>query len=148
MIFSKLYYLLTAYVPRKLPSDEWEYDDLKGILIKYFGLKQDDPKTWLTVAGHIQSTPTYKMTCSYGLLANVAKRLTVNKLAQEHKILETARLNALLQAKMEEEAKRMQEEADEAGEAPLTTEQVNDKLMSADIPGYTPRSEIGLGIEH
>lgn len=80
----KAYYLLTAYIPRRLPRTVDEFYSLQYTLITYYGL-EDREDVWLAVCGHITSTPATKLRKSYADLANPGKRLSINKIAQDQK---------------------------------------------------------------
>lgn len=85
-----LYYKLTAYMPRRMPQTSDEYMKFKEIMMKYYGV-EDNPAAMATVASHLGSIPAWSMKVQYGVLANTAKRLVVNKLAHEHKMFEIAK---------------------------------------------------------
>lgn len=81
----RAFYLLTAYLPRRLPTNPDEYERFKLVLVGAFGVV-DEPKTWITVAGHVRSVDAKRIRCPWGHIANAAKRLTVNELATaDHK---------------------------------------------------------------
>jgi len=113
----KLYYLLTAYIPRKLPTTPLEYAQLKDILVDYYGVP-NDAAAWITVAGQITSTQANKLRKSYGAIANAAKRLEINKLASEQKAVEMARFQDKLEKELKAyvEAEKANEEAESGGE--------------------------------
>lgn len=77
----KLYYLLTAHIPRQLPRNKKELEELAYILINYYGLP-DKPDVWFTVSGQITSTPATKTRKPYSHIVNAARRLGVNALAR------------------------------------------------------------------
>lgn len=83
--FFKVYYHLTAYVPRKLPRDYDQFMKLKSIMVKYYGL-EDRPDVWFTVSGQISSTDAHKSRKPYGYMVNAAKRLETNRVAREAKL--------------------------------------------------------------
>ncbi|HRH25105.1 MAG TPA: hypothetical protein PLQ20_02080 [Candidatus Paceibacterota bacterium] len=103
----KMFYTLTAHYPRVLPSTEDEYKKMKHILNAYFEVP-DDAKYWATIAGQITGTTPTKMRRTYKSLSNVAKRMDVNKLAQDHKLIAYEQLEAKLKAHIEEEQKKEQ----------------------------------------
>ncbi len=80
----KLYYQLTAYVPRSLPKNAEEFEKFRNVIINAYGVA-DDSKSWATICGHIASVPSYTLRKSYGKLANSAKRLIVNEIAHTFK---------------------------------------------------------------
>lgn len=84
----RLWLLLTAGWPRKLPQTLDEWNSLKERLHLYFGV-EDEPTRWYTVAGYVMSTPPGSMRRSLSYLANVANRLHVNQLAQDQRELAT-----------------------------------------------------------
>lgn len=103
-----LYYHLTAYVPRKLPTTEAELLAFRDILINHYGLK-DEPQTYAVMCGQIQSTPGHKVRKSYGDIVNHVKRVKINALAQCYKIAATEELKAKMTALMEKENERLAE---------------------------------------
>lgn len=83
---SKTYYLLTAHIPRKLPTNEVEFEALKKLFIKVYSLEDALP-VWITVAGQITSTPAHKIRKSHASIVNAAKRLRINAIAHNQKML-------------------------------------------------------------
>lgn len=118
----KVYYHLTAYVPRKLPTDQAEIVAFKETLQLYFGL-DDRHDVWLTVYGQITSTPATKLRKSYGEIANAARRHSViNPLAQNQKIATIKALEGMLKEKLEEQTEheiRQKATAQEIAVAPV-----------------------------
>lgn len=80
------YYKLTVHMPRRLPEHPKDWARLKFILSNHFGVK-DDPITWYCVASQVTGTPPDKIKITYASLVNRAKRLNVNELAQDQKII-------------------------------------------------------------
>lgn len=76
----KLFYLLTAYLPRRLPTTPEQYERFKNVLIGCYGVPDTDI-SWITVAGQITSTPATQIRKSWGSIANAAKRVRINTLA-------------------------------------------------------------------
>jgi hypothetical protein len=103
MDYHKFFYRLTAWFPRLLPTTQTEIDQLKQILVQHFGLK-DDPRVWCTVLGQICSVKPTSIRKPYSHLVNVAKRLDINKLANDLKMVEIERLQVMLQEKLKEMA--------------------------------------------
>ena len=99
--FIKAYYHLTAYVPRKLPKDHLQLNEMREVLELYFGLPNRHD-VWLTVYGQITSTPSTSLRKSYGSIANAAKRLQVNKVAHEQKLIAIEALKVMLEEKVGE----------------------------------------------
>jgi hypothetical protein len=83
--FFKAFYQLTAYVPRRLPETEGQWDNIRKVLGAYYGVP-DTLEVWITVAGQIGATPTSQIRRSYAFLANCAKRLGTNKVIHEEKL--------------------------------------------------------------
>jgi hypothetical protein len=104
---AKAYYHVTAYVPRRLPTNQWEFVEFKRRLIQYYGL-EDRHDVWLTVCGHVTATPATKLRKSYGSIANAAKRLQVNKTAHDQKTVAIQALQVIL----EETSRRISEMPD------------------------------------
>lgn len=109
MTLIKAYYVLTAYVPRKLPRTEEEFMFLRSILIGCYDVKDEAP-TWMTVAGQITSTPGHKLRKPWGHIANSAKRLGVNKLAQSYRMAFEDALKKSLEDQTKVEVKRLEDE--------------------------------------
>ncbi len=103
-IFGKLYYWLTAYVPRRLPTTEAQYDRFKNVLVDCYGVP-NEPQVWALVSGQIASTPAHKLRKSWGHIANAAKRLGINGLAQRHGAI----ARAVLTEKVEAAAKKQKD---------------------------------------
>lgn len=91
----RTYYRLTAFIPRPLPRTENEFLDLKAKLIHYFDV-QDRPDIWMTVCGQMTSLAPVKTRISYQRLVNVAKRLDINGVVHNQKVLENGKLMARL----------------------------------------------------
>ena len=106
MIFKlkKIYYHLTAYIPRRLPSSEAEFMKLKDILINYYDVL-DEPQTYHMLAGQITSVPATKIRKPYGELANAIKRLKINSLAQCYRIYAQKEMEAKMASLAEEQQK-------------------------------------------
>lgn len=110
-----VWYWLTAYVPRPLPTDHDEYLSFKQALHHYFGLDDND-HVWMTVASQIHSNPPTSLYRSYGKIANAAKRLKVNAIAQDQKLLALSNL----ETKLREKAEKLSKEAEVDGTTKLT----------------------------
>lgn len=97
-----LYFQVTAWLPRRLPMNETEFDLMKYRFIQYFGLL-DDPNTWMTVGGQITSTKPTSIRKSYGAMVNAAKRhMYVNPVAHHQKILAGKELERRIRALQEQ----------------------------------------------
>ena len=81
---SKLWYHLTAYLPRRLPDTPQKYERMKRVLIHAFGLPDDAP-VWALVSGQISSQHPHKLRMAWGNIANAAKRIGINNLAQDQR---------------------------------------------------------------
>ncbi len=94
----KLFYLLTAYLPRPLPKTKEEFEHMRQLMIKYYGL-EDDPKVTYTLVSQLMTGAPFSLRRSYGMMANSAKKLRIAKLVHDLKEIaieeETARLKAL-----------------------------------------------------
>jgi len=117
----KAYYKITGKIPRHLPQTKEEFEKIKSILISTYDL-EDTPQVWYTVASHMTALHPQKIKQSYEAMANVAKRMKINGVLQDQKILAEQELRA----KMEELAKKAAEEA---------------KHESVDLPTGTPEAE-------
>jgi hypothetical protein len=107
----KLYYILTAYIPRKLPTTEAEFVVFKDKLLKYYGLP-DEPQTYAVISGQIQSTLGHKIRKSYGDIANNVKRLKINALAQCYKMAAHEEFKARLEKIQKESETSSQGQSD------------------------------------
>jgi uncharacterized protein YerC len=95
---ARLYYYLTAHIPRPMPESKEDLERLKEIFIKYYGL-EDSPTVWYTVFANIASVKANKIT-------NIAKRLDINKLLQDQKQIEYQKqIDSLEKAKVKDEQK-------------------------------------------
>lgn len=112
------YFFLTSSYPRLLPRNETEFDNLKRVLHKYYSL-EDDPTTWITVSGQITGVPPTSVRKSYGSLANAARRLRINQVAHQKKLVEIEKIELRLKEATEKLAKDLAEK--EALEAPDCT---------------------------
>lgn len=106
---TRFWYIATAYVPRRLPKNEREFLFFRDVLIEAFDVK-DEPVSWHCIAGAIGSVPAHKTTRSWGSLANVAKRLTINKLAQSYRAKAQKDLEEQLAKLQEKEMERLKAE--------------------------------------
>src|ERR1700676_1799373 len=97
--FLALWYWLTALYPRRMPTTEAAYDRFKLILVQYFGVP-NEPQVWVTVAGQITSAHAQSRRLAWGKIANAAKRLTINKIAQISTNAARKELDAKLHAKV------------------------------------------------
>lgn len=106
---TRAWYVATAYIPRRLPRTESEFLFFKDVLIEAFDVK-DEPVSWHCIAGAIGAVPAHKTTRSWGAIANVAKRLTVNKLAQSYRAKAQRDLEEQLAKLQEKEMERLKDE--------------------------------------
>ncbi len=123
----KLYYILTALIPRNLPRNESDWDRLKWALTNYFGLPDSD-EVWYTIVSHVCSLPlSYPYTkVSYSYLAAVGNKLSVNKTAEVEKAKHRAALKVKFEEKMKADAEQYlkdhpEEVADAKDESPQPT---------------------------
>lgn len=106
---SKWYYLLTKYIPRKLPTTDEEFKQLKALFTSVYGL-EDHPKVWYTVASQLTAGPPTSLYRSYGKMINAALKLNVMALAQLEKHYANEDLILKLKEKTEEVALALKEE--------------------------------------
>src|SRR6267154_557410 len=100
MNFTKAYYKLTAWYPRRLPNTPEKALALKDLLQKNFDLP-DRPDVWLTVYGQMTSVAPSKIRISYQRLVNAGLRLDINGVVHFQKQVENERLMAKLQSQIE-----------------------------------------------
>jgi hypothetical protein len=111
---SRLFYLLTAFVPRRLPATEYEFCHMQDVLVDAYGVT-NEAKVWATVCGHMTAVPSTKIRISWGKLATAAKRLEINMLINSHRQRAGEELQKQLIAAFQLEQSR-QEEASGAKE--------------------------------
>lgn len=107
--FTRAWYILTAYVHRPLPITEAEFLFFKDVMIEAYGVK-DEPVSWHCIAGNIGSIKATKMRAPWGAIANTAKRLSVNKLAQSYRAKAQKDLEDRLKVLQEAEIERLKKE--------------------------------------
>jgi hypothetical protein len=113
---ARAWYRLTAQLSRRLPTTPDEYARFKGVLVGAYGVP-DEPKSWITVAGHIRSLKSHLIRCPWGHIANAAKRLGINELATADHKKAVATLNDRLKTAMTEEIERMRAAGEDTREA-------------------------------
>ncbi len=97
MTLARAYYSLTINLPRRLPRTHDEYNKLKGILHRYYGL-EDDPQVWSIVANQVQSPSPTNIRIPYKNIINPVKRFYTNAIAQDHKMVAYKEINERLKA--------------------------------------------------
>lgn len=97
-MIQKLYYLLTAYIPRQLPQTQEQFEEVRAIMIKYYGL-EDDPKITYTLAAQLMAGKPTSLRRSYGAMANATKKLGIAKMVQDLKSLAVNQEKINLEAK-------------------------------------------------
>lgn len=83
----KLYYKLTASIPRHLPKTKEDVEKVKEIFTLAYNLK-DSPQVWYTIFANMAAMKADETKISYKRLTNIAKRLDINKLLQDQKLVE------------------------------------------------------------
>ncbi len=91
-----IYYLLTAYLPRRLPSTKEELARLREVLVNHYGL-EDRSDIWLTIFGNLSSRPATSLWFYYGQLNAVGRRMDINKLVHQEKLIEIKKLEDRLE---------------------------------------------------
>lgn len=107
--FKRAWFIATAYFPRRLPKNEFEFLRFKDVLVEAYGVK-DEPVSWHCVAGNIGSTPAVRLRRPWGELANTAKRLGINQLAQSYRAKAQKDLEERLKVLQEAEIERLKKE--------------------------------------
>ena len=113
--FLRLYYFVSAPIPRRIPRTDAELEALLDILTRYYGL-ENASDVRLTVCGQLTALPPTKMRKSYGSLANAGKRLRINSMLQSRKQVEIK--------KLEDRLKELTEQVSHGLEANSDTNQV------------------------
>src|SRR5690349_1330197 len=80
----KAWYVLTCYIPRRLPENQLQYDYFYKVCLEAYEVI-DSPQARATIASQVGAVPGYRLRKAWGHIANQAKRLTINKIAQENK---------------------------------------------------------------
>ncbi len=107
-LLERLFFHITVDWPRHLPRNEAEVNKLKQVLITHFGLK-DEPSHWIAIFGQMCSVKPTSVRKPYRHYVNVAKRMEINKLANDSKMLEIEKLHVKLEAKLKEQANNVPE---------------------------------------
>lgn len=100
--------------PITLPRTEAEFLKLKQTLIDLYDL-EDSPEIWHTVCGAITSTPAWRLKKPILDIVNPAKRLKVNKVAHDQKMLAYEQVELKLKEKLAEEVKKLAETTEVTG---------------------------------
>lgn len=137
---TKLYYTLTAYVPRKLPTNQSEYEHFQNVLVVVYGVP-DEPQVWTLVPGFICSTPATSIRASWGGIANAAKRLRINNMAQGYRKAALEALNAKLLAAIEKQNELMKSEASNDKETSQVQQTENGHTIGQASPEPSTQSQ-------
>lgn len=133
----KAYYLLTSYMPRKLPMTTSQFNNLKYILQSVHKVPEH-PEAWIALSGQITSNQANSIRKSHGALANACKRQTIiNKLAHEQKML----VIKDLEDKLREATKRATDELHKEASKVSITESVRDLSIEEE-----PKDAIGSSL--
>lgn len=149
----KLWYLTTAYFPRRLPTHPTQYDKMKTIFVDVYKVR-DWPGAWETFAAQVYSTPATSMRKSWGNIANACKRVDVNGLARQYKDYAAFALDQYLKDTAEKVAKAEQEHSDNQSKEsqsqdhgePKSQTSENTKNESTEVS--EPTIEFGVGHTH
>lgn len=99
----KLFYILTAWFPRRMPTTEKEFKQLKLLLTKIFHIPSDE-KTWIIIASHIESIKPPSCRISHWFIVKMVRRFYINQLLHDIKIKHYAVIDK--QTQEAEEAKK------------------------------------------
>ncbi len=136
----RLWYHLTAYVPRLLPATQDEYERVKAVLVHAYDVP-DEPQIWVLVAGQIVSHDPYKRRKAWGHIANAAKKLRVMNLAMGHKHAALEELNAKLKDAIERESARLNQEAADESKSQVIPDA--DAKQAGEVLSQNTASEAG-----
>lgn len=115
---TRLYYRLTAHLPRKLPRTQAEFQKLRDIMVSAYSCN-DQPSTTMVLAGQVTSTEAHRIRKSYAHIANCIKRLEINAVAQEFRQIAIKENNDRLEAaakKIADAMKAEEESSDKTAE--------------------------------
>jgi hypothetical protein len=126
---TKLYYQLTGWIPRPLPTDQESYEKMKVILKDAYGVP-DELQVWGLLSGLITSTPPHRLSKSYQRIANCCHRLSINKLAVENKAKVMEAMQKQLEDKIRAEAEKEESEVEAKAEADIKLEATEKKEAS------------------
>lgn len=122
----KIYWIVTSWIPRPLPRSKAEWEKFKKVLSLFLNVP-NEPQSWATVAGHVSAIPSHNTRKPYRYFANVAKRLAINKLAQDERSLALQTIKESLEAKMKELVDKEAAEIMAAGEPKLVVQTPSDE---------------------
>ena len=146
-----LWYQLTAYLPRLLPTTPEQYERLKHVLIHAYGVP-DEPPVWILVSGQISSVPAQKIRLAWGLIANAAKRMQINQFMRECSKPARRAIEEKLMAEMLAQSELLAKEQNDQKNAevqPITDEsQEPEADQFSAQEGGIPQAPDGLGIGH
>lgn len=83
---AKIYYQLTSWYPRPMPTTQEEVDKVMSVFVQAFGLEEDE-QTFYTVLSNMHAIKGTSTRFYYGSLLSIAKRLKINSLLNERKKL-------------------------------------------------------------
>lgn len=92
-----------------LPVNVEEFEAMKSLLKAGYEFP-DQPEVWYTIASHIQSKKAWETTVEIKELANVGRKVIINRIAQDQKEIEGAKIQAKLALAMEKAANEYREE--------------------------------------
>lgn len=92
---NKLYYKLTAHIPRPLPTTEEEFYTTLDLLVQYFGIDGDHQDV-VSFASQIQATSFPRLRKSYAFMASAIKRVKINGTAQREKLIASNEIQSKL----------------------------------------------------
>lgn len=92
-----------------LPVNAEEFEAMKMLLRTGYEVL-DQPEVWYTVASHIQAQKAWETTIKIQELANVARKVIINRVAQDQKEIEGVKIQAKLALAMEKAANEFRQE--------------------------------------
>lgn len=137
----KLWYLLTGWFPRRMPQSEADFLVMRSVLIEIFGVK-DEPATWATISGQIGSSAPTTIRKPYNDLANAAKRLRINAIAQSFKMKAVKELEQQLAERALKEAESIKAEEDAKAAAAAEPFYVPESTNPPTAPEVTPEPTV------
>lgn len=78
---SRIFYMLTAYLPRNLPDSPEKYSRFKAIMVHAYGV-EDTAQAWTIIAGQMTAHNPQKKRAAWGSIANAAKHMKIVQISR------------------------------------------------------------------
>lgn len=108
-VLKRLYYHLTAWLPRPMPTTKEEFHQMKLLFMEVYDIP-NRPDVWYTIASHLQSTKPWWLRKCYFTLINPAKRLDINQMLEGFKRQHSHENQVMLNEKLAEKVVEFEKE--------------------------------------